>query len=301
MSKYDNKINEFLGAAPTGVVPMDLDNPADLEKAAQIVTNLRFDPRIIALANAGDQLSKSQTKHDLQHLIDVHDVGMQLIEHYDARLPGRLTDWQKRVEAPASLLLHDIGRAVDVNNHAAAGARIAYLVLTREGFPKQIVTSVCRNVALHRSEEVLKREFNNPIWAFTVLADKCVGDEDRVRPFQATILRILTPLRLGQINWWSDAAHDRVNFAIKKAEVICDSDELKIAEAGAFVLRLALDTRITGPEEVTTLYGKRFHACGRAAQYLGFCFRIEFNAVRFMYDKALKGWFPVKSIHVPMP
>lgn len=302
MSKYDTKIMEFLGPVPADVgEAMDFNNPADLLRAERYAKDFCSDPRIIALAAAGDNLSKSQTKHDLQHLIAVRNIGMQMLDEYDRRFPGKLTEWEKRVEAPLSLLLHDIGRAIDVDNHAAAGARIAYIYLSQRRFPRPLIQRVCRNVALHRSDEVLKREFNNIIWAFTVLADKCVGDEDRVRPLEANILRVLCLLRLAHINWWDEAAHDRVNFAITNATVIVDSHDARGLDAGAIVLKLTMRDGITSAEEITTLYGKRFHACGRAAQYLGFSFRIEFNGVRYMYDKEAKGWCPIVSISVPMP
>ena len=217
MSHYDKKILEFLGAGPADPGDcMDMNNPYDLLRAEQYVQGFCIEPVIIRLAAAGDSLSKAQTKHDMQHLINVRNIGMQMLLEWDRRFPGRLTEWQKRVIAPLSFLLHDIGRAIDVNNHAEAGARIAYLLLTQRRFPKEVIRQVCRPVALHRSEEVLKREFDDLIWAFLVLADKCVGDEDRVRPKEAAILRILTWVGLAHIDWWDEAAHDRVNYAITK-------------------------------------------------------------------------------------
>jgi len=301
MSHYDKKILEFLGAGPADPGDcMDMNNPYDLLRAEQYVQGFCIEPVIIRLAAAGDSLSKAQTKHDMQHLINVRNIGMQMLLEWDRRFPGRLTEWQKRVIAPLSFLLHDIGRAIDVNNHAEAGARIAYLLLTQRRFPKEVIRQVCRPVALHRSEEVLKREFDDLIWAFLVLADKCVGDEDRVRPKEAAILRILTWVGLAHIDWWDEAAHDRVNYAITKADVIIDGHDTRGTDAGAFVLKLTLRSGITSAEEITTLYGKRFHACGRAAQYLGFSFRIEFNGVRYMYDKETKGWCPIVTFAVPM-
>ncbi len=102
-------------------------------------------------------------------------------------------------------------------------------------------------------------------------------------------------------NWWKDAEHQRVNFAIKQAHLIADSNQdMLLPETqtnglgNAIVLKIALDERVAPAKEVMTLYGNRFHACGRAAQYLGFVFRLEFNGVRYMYDKSKSGWRPIQ-------
>jgi hypothetical protein len=303
MSKYDKKIFDLLGPEPTDVGEwMSVTNPADLIRAERCVQAMQADPPLLRIAAAGDALSKEQTKHDIDHWFAVLLVGMSIMAEYEKLYPGKIDEWTRRVVLVAALFLHDAGRAIEVNQHAPAGARLAWIYFNRLRFPPEVTRRICRIIALHRSGSVLKREFDDLAWAMTVVADKCVGDEDRVRPLQANMLRVLSWFGLAHINWWDDAGHDRVNFAIKKADLTVDCDEdCNDKTAGALVLKVSLHEKIAPPEEVITLYAERWHACGRAAQYLGFVFRLEFNGVRYMYDKATKGWSPVRQISVPMP
>jgi hypothetical protein len=130
-----------------------------------------------------------------------------------------------------------------------------------------------------------------------VIADKCVGDEDRVRPGRAAALRVLRFFRLAQ--QWTGSPHDRVNFAIKEAGITVDGNEDLIGhDAGVIVLKLRIDEHVSNPRDIYELYGDRFHACGRAAVYLGFLFRLEFNGVRYLYSEEDQTWLPVRSIKV---
>lgn len=276
-------------------------NEEDLERAKKLVEQSYSDPILLSLYDQGDKLSSSQTKHDIEHAFSVRDVALALMHEYEGRFPGVLDDWTKYVVIPLAAFLHDIGRAVDVNDHARAGAGIAHLYLRFLKFPPVIRRRICRIIMLHRSSSVLEREFDDRAWAIVVIADKCVGDEDRVRPNKARILRLLRFFGLARLNCWLFSPHDRVNFAIKEANLIVDVGDEFSQDAGAVVLKLQLDEKVAIPREVTTLYGDRFHSCGRAAQYLGFVFRIEFNGVRFHYNKQTKSWEPITQIVVPRP
>lgn len=296
------QILEYLGPEPEDLGAwMSTGNPQDLETSVALVQACLKDPKLLSLYEEGDQMSSSQTKHDIGHAYAVHDVAMSLLREYEALHPGELDEWTTKVVVPLAAFLHDIGRAVAVDNHAVAGAAIMNVYLRRLRLPREIVRRICRIIALHRSAQVLKLEFNDPAWAFVVIADKCVGDEDRVRRTQANILRVLRFFRAARRNWWKDAEHQRANFAIKQAHLIVDSNQdMLVSEfrserpVYALVLRIALDEKVAHAQEVMTLYGNRFHACGRAAQYLGFVFRLEFNGVRYMYDKSKCNWRPVQ-------
>ncbi len=296
------QILKYLGPEPENLGPwMSIDSPQDLEVSVALAQACLRDPQLLSLYKEGDQMSSSQTKHDIGHAYAVHDVAMSLLREYEILHPGELDDWTTKVVVPLAAFLHDIGRAVDVDNHAVAGAAIMHVYLSRLRLPRTIVRRICRIIALHRSAQVLNMEFDDPAWAFVVIADKCVGDEDRVRRTQANILRVLRFFHASRRNWWKDAEHQRVNFAIKQAHLIADSNqdmlmpETQVNGLGnAIVLKIALDERVAPAKEVMTLYGNRFHACGRAAQYLGFVFRLEFNGVRYMYDKNRSGWRPVQ-------
>jgi len=269
----------------------------ELIQAKALVQSIYGDEELLALYAKGDELSHSQTKHDANHAFQVRDLALKLTAEYVRRFPGKRTEWETDVIIPLAAFLHDVGRAIDVDNHAKAGAKAMNTFLRGKGFPDEIVKRVCKVIACHRSSIVLSREFDDPCWAIVVIADKCVGDEDRVRPGPAMKLRVLRFFHA--VRFFRGSPHDRVNFAIKEPEVIVDSgDNFESKEAGAIILKLEIDTKVAVPSDIYTLYGERFHACGRAAGFLGYVFRLEFNGKRFAYHKGEKTWVPVKAIKV---
>ena len=269
----------------------------ELIQAKAMVTSIFGDEELLALYAKGDELSHSQTKHDANHAFQVRDLAQKLTAEYAKRFPGKLTEWEIDVIIPLAAFLHDIGRAINVDNHAKAGAKAMNTFLRDKGFPDDVVKRVCKVIACHRSSIVLSREFDDPCWAIVVIADKCVGDEDRVRPGPAMKLRVLR--FFSAVRFWRGSPHDRINFAIKQPEVIVDGgDNIESKEAGAISLKLDIDEKVASPADIYKLYGERFHACGRAAGYLGYVFRLEFNGKRFAYDKSLNSWVSVKAIKV---
>jgi len=270
----------------------------ELIEAKQLVEAAFSDQALLDLYAEGDKLSHSQTKHDVTHAIQVRDVAIELTKEIDRRLPGKLDEWTREVVIPLAAFLHDIGRAIDVDNHAIAGAKWANAYLKSKGYPQRIVRRVCKIIACHRSSVVLNREFNDMAWAIVVIADKAVGDEDRVRPEPLKQLRRLRRQR--KVSAWKGSIHDRVNYAIKASELIVDGRDLMDGgqDPGVIVLRLRIDPVVCCPADIYGLYFDRLHACGRAAQYLGFLFRLEFNGVRYMYSKELNNWTPVNPIKV---
>jgi uncharacterized protein len=273
-----------------------------LGEAKAAVTGLYTDPKVLDLYDKGDKVSKSQTKHDIAHAFSVLKVAEYLTGEICALFPNKLDEETRQVVIPAAAFLHDIGRAINVDDHAGAGAKITRELLEPTGLDLEVIKRIQRIVALHRSASVLKMKFNDPAWAIVVIADKCVGDEDRVRPGKAAILRALRLVRLAHRNWWDNAEHDRVNFAIKAPELLVDSDDATDAgHAGAIVLKLTLDEVVAPATELLTLYADRFHSCGRAAKYLGFVFRIEINGVRWAFDTEKNMWRPVRGFSVPLP
>ncbi len=273
----------------------------DLTQAQKLVVAMYSDPKLLKLYDDGDKMSSSQTKHDVAHAFSVRDVAIALTAYVDSRSPGKLDDWTKHVVIPAAAFLHDIGRAVNVDDHASAGAKIAVDYLTEAGFDKETVNRVARIVALHRSSSVLKLEMKDPAHAIVVIADKCVGDEDRVRPDKARWLRLLRLVGLAKRSFWANSAHDRVNFSIKSANLMVDGLVGLQDNAGAIVLKLIIDEKVSSAQEIMALYHDRFHSCGKAAQFLHYVFRLEFNGVRYAYDKPSRGWKPINSIQIQLP
>jgi hypothetical protein len=277
----------------------------ELPELIELVQNMQIDPEILNLYDQGDKLSSSQTKHDVGHAFSVLNTARYLTDELHNRFPGLLSDEARQVIIPAGAFLHDIGRAVDVDDHAEAGKKVTQDYLSRKGMSNKMVARIAAVVACHRSNQFLGISIEAlkkfPELAIVVIADKCVGDEDRVRPGRAFALRIFRMLGVARTNWWDNAEHDRVNFAIKDAQLMVDSDDACTLEhAGAIVLKLVLDNKVAPASELLSLYSKRFHSCGRAAKSLGFVFRIEVNSVRYMYDDTTNQWRPLNSFSVQL-
>jgi len=264
----------------------------ELLKAKKLVALCYVDPEIDRLYAAGDKLSSHQTKHDLDHARQVRDLAAKISGGVNARKPGALDEWTTDVVIPLAAYLHDIGRAIDVDEHANAGAKWSKDYLSRlrldaddaETLPVAVVNRIARIVACHRSSIVLKMPFNDPAWAIVVLADKCVGDEERVRPVRATILSVLRLFRATWIPLRKGGVHDRANFAIKKSDVSFADGEI--------CLDLTIDTRVCQAKLIYELYTDRFQACVKAADYLGYAFRLVFNGERFAFSPD-RGWVQV--------
>ncbi|MGD9679683.1 MAG: HD domain-containing protein [Candidatus Obscuribacterales bacterium] len=262
-----------------------------IEKAQALVSKCIADPEIVALYEKGDRKSRHQTKHDIDHALQVMRLAEKIANMLQVERKAMFDEWTISVVIPMAAFLHDIGRAFDVDDHAKAGAkwakgylqRLTVSEADREVLPVEVINRICRIIAMHRSSVVLKRDFNDGAWAVVVLADKCVGDEDRVRPDKAMVLEALTTLRL----LWLPlpiSVHDRANFAIKRADV-----ELRDRE---IVLVVDLDQRVARPDLIYNLYGDRFYACAKAAKFFGVAFLMEFNGVTFAYDTVRKSWAP---------
>lgn len=273
------------------------------QETPDAVKAVLVDPELLDLYDEGDKLSHSQTKHDVDHAFWVVLTAKYLTDELCLRRPTLLSDEARHQIVPLGAFLHDIGRAVDVDNHADAGMKVSQDYLERTGWERHLVKRIAAIVACHRSEKFIKisiealRKF--PELAIVVIADKCVGDEDRVRPGRAMILRTLRLFGLARRNFWNNAEHDRVNFAIKSSRLIVDSDDAPSPEqGGAIVLKLTFDEKVAPARELLDLYRKRFHSCGRAAKSLGFVFRIEVNDRRYMFDDSANEWKPIKSFQV---
>ena len=232
------------------------------------------------LYQAGDKASSHQTKHDLQHALEVLAASSKIVSIIAKRQSHKFTAWETDVIIPLGAFLHDVGRSIDVDNHAVAGAKWAKDYLERltldndtQRLPAEVIARVCNVIACHRSSTVLNTEFTDAAWAVVVIADKCVGDEERVRPWRARILAVLTIFRLAWIPLRKGGVHDQVNFAIKAVSLVGQENKL--------LLKLKLDKRVCTPALVYQTYRDRFAACGKAAAYLGCDFVLDINGIKF--------------------
>lgn len=253
-----------------------------LHTAAQLVESSFRHPYVLKCYEEGDANSHIQTKHDISHADEVLAVALRLIDLVEEVNPGFINGWTKRVVIPLGAFLHDIGRCINVEEHDEKGAQWAMDFLrhhlkTAEGktLPADVIRRVARIIAYHRTSRYTKANFTDPALDIVLIADKCVGDEDRVRPGRALILRMLTWIGLPQLGDYmrKGAIHDRVTFAIKKATVQRIDRTLALA--------IDLDTRVCTIADVYELFAARFHCCVLAATKLGFGFELHFNGIRY--------------------
>src|SRR5205823_8632170 len=108
--------------------------PMELSQAKALVQATYRDEGLLALYAQGDKLSKSQTKHDVNHAYQVRDVALALTAELHRRNPMLLDEWTRDVIIPLAAFLHDIGRAISVEDHASAGAKWANKYLKEQGF-----------------------------------------------------------------------------------------------------------------------------------------------------------------------
>ncbi|MDX1986463.1 MAG: HD domain-containing protein [Candidatus Obscuribacter sp.] len=278
------------------------------EAMVDVVRSLATDPALLKLYAQGDKLSRGQTKHNVGHAVSVVEVADKLAAEVSSRFPEKLPPLSVDVIIPAGAFFHDIGRALNVSDHAEAGRKVALEFLRSRGFSLEVAGKVAAIVSRHRSEDFLKisqatlSEF--PELCIVVIADKCVGDEDRVRFWRAMALRVLSKLGLARRNLWRNAKHDRVNFSIKNSEMLVDSDpDYNEAHAGAMILQLQVDESIASARELVTLYTRRFQACDAGARSMGFIFRLEINGIRYRFDEShpTVSWSAIETFSIQPP
>ncbi len=283
-----------------------------LQELIEFRDRMYRDPELLAIYEQGDANSHWQTRHDYQHGDEVTVLARELTGHIHRIFPELLDEVTREFVIPCAAWLHDIGRAIDIDRHDIEGARLVNRYLKKHGIPQDLVQRISRIVVHHRSGSVIKRGIRSPEHAIVVIADKCIGDENRVREDKAFMLNILKHIGIGKLtlarrNFWYNAPHDRVNYAIKEANLLVDVNEADKAgpPSGEVVLKLRVDERVAPIEEIVTLdwFADSFFACGKASKYFGFSFRLEFNGVRHMWDKTARkghgGWVPMRTMHVP--
>lgn len=151
-------------------------------------------------------------------------------------------------------LLHDIGNVINRANHAHHGALIAHHILDKMGMSPEETAQIVLAIGYH--DEGSAHPIT-PINSALIIADKCDVRATRVRDFNQTSWDI----------------HDRVNFAVKKANLqVCpDEDCIK--------LDLTIDTDIISISEYFEIFLGRMNLVRDASAFFGFKFKLSMNGV----------------------
>ncbi len=148
--------------------------------------------------------------------------------------------------------LHDIGNAINREDHAHTGAYMAYRILTGMGMDYEEAGEIMQAIGNH--DEASGTAVSN-ISAALILADKSDVHRSRVTNPDITTFDI----------------HDRVNYAVVKSELLVDVEHPKT------ILQLEIDTVICPVMDYFEIFLDRMKMNRRAAEFLGLKFELIIN------------------------
>ncbi len=154
--------------------------------------------------------------------------------------------------------IHDIGNAVNRQNHALTGATLAHQLLTSLGMPPAEVAAIITAIGNHDEHAA---NAVSPLSAALLLADKSDVRRSRVRCKPSDI---------------SFDIHDRVNYAVVESNLLLDKD------AAVITLKLTIDTTICPVMDYFEIFLTRMILCRDAAAFLGQQFELIINDTRML-------------------
>ena len=190
------------------------------------------------------------TEHGFPHALRTSDIASRILREldYDARTCEL---------AQIAGYMHDIGNLVNRHYHAQNGACLAFNILTRLGFSPDETAQVVSAIG-HHDEKTAAAV--SPIAAALILADKSDVRRSRVRSKETV----------------SSDIHDRVNFAVQKAELKINTEEKTI------ILKIKIDTEICAVMDYFEIFLDRMMLCKKSADYLGLKLELLINNSRLL-------------------
>lgn len=153
--------------------------------------------------------------------------------------------------------MHDIGNAVNRDDHAQSGALMAFTILSRMGLPPEDVASVTAAIGHHDEPTAFPV---NALAAILILADKTDVRRSRVRT----------------LDHLEQDIHDRVNYAVERATTSLDVGTRTIS------LRLEVDTAICAVMDYFEIFLERMNLCRKAAAFFEMRFQLDINGTALM-------------------
>lgn len=153
--------------------------------------------------------------------------------------------------------LHDIGNAVNRNNHAQSGAILAYDFLRRQDMLCEEAIPIMMAIANHDEEVGISV---NPLAAALILSDKADVHRSRVT----------------NRNIPSFDIHDRVNYAATHSSILID------AQNRTATLKLDIDTQMSAVMEYFEIFLIRMKMCRNAAAFLELKFKLFINGSQLL-------------------
>ena len=153
--------------------------------------------------------------------------------------------------------LHDIGNAINRNDHAHSGAILAYQILKDMGMSSEDRAQILMAIGNH--DEQTGSAVSN-LTAALILADKSDVHRSRVKNTNMATFDI----------------HDRVNYAVTDAKLEVNAHERKIT------LRLSIDTQICPVLNYFQIFMDRTMMSKYAAKFLNIWFELVINDTKLL-------------------
>ena len=153
--------------------------------------------------------------------------------------------------------MHDIGNCINRVDHAHSGAILAYEILKEMGMPIEEITEIMMAIGNHdESTGTAVSEIS----AALILADKSDVHRNRVTNTNLSTFDI----------------HDRVNYAVTKAQLDLEPKERKV------ILNLTIDTKLCPVLDYFEIFMDRTMMSKYAAKYLKIWFELVINGTKLL-------------------
>lgn len=207
----------------------------DIQKSEEV--------KVLLQASSIQMDSLGYTEHSFRHC--------RLVSNKCGEILEKLNEDEHSVElARIAGYIHDIGNAVNRNNHAMSGAILAYNLLIRLGMNFDDASTVMMAIANHDEGDGVPV---NRIAAALILSDKADVHRSRVRN------RIPETFDI----------HDRVNYAATKSTLEVVGNKAK--------LEIEIDTTICPVMDYFEIFLHRMKLCRNAANFLELTFELYIN------------------------
>ncbi len=188
------------------------------------------------------------TEHSFAHVTKTALQAAQILE--DLGYPERTVELTK-----IAGYMHDMGNVVNRQGHAQSGAIMAFRILDNLGMSAEEISDIVSAIGHHDESTAVPV---NCIAAALILADKSDVRESRVRAKEG-------------IDDFD--IHDRVNHAVKRAELRLDEENKTIT------LHLEVDTKQSSVMDYFEIFLGRMKLCRLAADFLNLKFQLVANGV----------------------
>ena len=209
--------------------------------------DIKKDVEINALIRRGNDVMKvmGYTEHSEKHAAKVAECAGGLL--------AQLGYSEHEVElAKIAGYIHDIGNAINRHDHAHNGGLLAYQILKERDMPLEDILTVVTAIGHHDEKTGTAID---AVSAALILADKTDVRRNRVQATSHEQFDI----------------HDRVNYAVL-------SSNLEIIEEKKIIqMNMELDDTICSVMDYFEIFLQRMVMCRRAAEMLGYRFRLVAN------------------------